>query len=452
MGATAVLVTAVFAGLLAVSLRGFFAPSTRPIPRVPFSGPRSIPDALAAGVPVVFEGVPVASQVAELVSPEWLIKICGGQVLERVKETAGPVVLNYVDEQVWEVWPDGASGPRYTPRNLTVESFWSAVRGLRGRHWLYFNSHVSALGPRAVSALRPLGLLFPTAPPDVPAGRDSNPEAHVWLGSEGATASTHYDTSENIYVQLHGRKRFLLWEPRWAAAFHLYPALHAGYRHGQFNWFNRDHALYPLAASLPAPLEAVLAPGDVLYLPRYWLHNVEAIDESISVNLWANSGPYWAAEEVYAAPLPFEEHWDRDTKVWAALTLVRMVLERTPPGPGGLGGLGPDQRHGEGASQRVDALLRSRFDSLFVGKAARAKHLGEPVKCPAALDAGRGVITDALMAKFHEKADNIANLLKKIPDDGIRDIYIDNWIEYTGYWAAEKGLVHLLECTRQERL
>jgi hypothetical protein len=440
MGEIAVVVTAVFAGLLAVSLRGLVPPSTRPIPRAPFSGPKSIPDALVAGVPVVFEGVPVARHAAEMVSPEWLIRTCGDRVLERVKETAGPVVLNYVDGQLWETWPDGASGPRYTPRNLTVESFWAAVRGLRGKHWLYFNSHVAALGPKTVGALRPLGLLFPSAPPDVPAGRDSNPEAHVWLGSEGATASTHYDTSENIYVQLYGRKRFLLWEPRWAAAFHLYPALHAGYRHGQFDWFNRDLSLYPLAASLPPPLEAVLAPGDVLYLPRYWLHNVEAVDESISVNLWANSGPYWAAEEVYAAPLPFEEEWDKDTKALAVLALVRMVLERTPPGPGAQGGRATPE-------QRIDALLRSRFDSLFAGKAVRAKHLGHPVQCPTA-KASSTFLTDALRAKFHEKADNIASLLKRIPDDGIRDIYIDNWIEYTSFWAAEKGLVHLLECAR----
>ena len=36
---------------------------------------------------------------------------------------------------------------------------------------------------------------------------------NLWLASPGAVTPLHYDTAANVYVQLRGRKHFLLAEP-----------------------------------------------------------------------------------------------------------------------------------------------------------------------------------------------------------------------------------------------
>lgn len=47
--------------------------------------------------------------------------------------------------------------------------------------------------------------------------------------------------------------------------------------------------------------------GDVLYVPPYWLHQVEALTDSISVNSWCPSEYSQAARMMQAQPLPFDE-------------------------------------------------------------------------------------------------------------------------------------------------
>ena len=37
---------------------------------------------------------------------------------------------------------------------------------------------------------------------------------------------------------------------------------------------------------------AVLGPGDMLTVPPFWLHHVETLEESVSVNVWSDSPEY----------------------------------------------------------------------------------------------------------------------------------------------------------------
>eukprot|EP01125_Pyxidicula_operculata_P022902 TRINITY_DN966_c0_g1_i3.p1 TRINITY_DN966_c0_g1~~TRINITY_DN966_c0_g1_i3.p1 ORF type:complete len:287 (+),score=32.14 TRINITY_DN966_c0_g1_i3:10-870(+) len=48
----------------------------------------------------------------------------------------------------------------------------------------------------------------------------------LWMGSKGATAPSHYDKSHNFFVQINGKKRFILSPPEEHHKFHLYPSLH----------------------------------------------------------------------------------------------------------------------------------------------------------------------------------------------------------------------------------
>jgi hypothetical protein len=283
-------------------------------------------------------------------------------VLMRVKETDGATVLNYVDGQPYETWlaSDGTrsstptAGVPYRPHNLTMAEFWaraapststsastSASQAGPGRPFFYYNSHISALGP----AGRDLGALGPVAVA-LAAGSLADAEVHLWLGSRGVTAHTHYDTSDNVYLQLSGDKAFTLRPPDEHWALGLYPALHAGYRHvlnhtraqqcaGDTYAVAADRSsesgLVRVSGASPAcaatgAFTVLLRPGDVLTIPRYWLHGVRAETTSVSANLWINSAPYFTAERMYAVPLPFEEEWTTVQRAVALATLTDILV------------------------------------------------------------------------------------------------------------------------------
>lgn len=54
-----------------------------------------------------------------------------------------------------------------------------------------------------------------------------------------------------------------------------------------------------------------MEPGDVLYLPPYWLHHVTALDLSISVNVWSDSEEQVIYnKQITKEPLPLDAEWD----------------------------------------------------------------------------------------------------------------------------------------------
>lgn len=112
---------------------------------------------------------------------------------------------------------------------------------------------------------------------------------NVWLGGGGATSSCHYDASLNLFMQLHGVKRFLLGAPRAARLLRPYSFLHPHFRRAQRP--PDDAAVRSEADEAGWWSEAVLAPGDLLLLPPFWFHHVTAVSAlSLSINLWASVG------------------------------------------------------------------------------------------------------------------------------------------------------------------
>ena len=103
-----------------------------------------------------------------------------------------------------------------------------------------------------------------------------------WFGTAPHTTPTHYDESHNCYVQVHGRKRFFLAPPSAAAHLRLYPTLHAYPRQSQVNPIQGTTVdvtgLDPATRCPPGETwcwdSVDLEPGDLLYLPPFWFHQV----------------------------------------------------------------------------------------------------------------------------------------------------------------------------------
>ncbi len=105
-----------------------------------------------------------------------------------------------------------------------------------------------------------------------------------WIGPYGCVSPLHYDPMDNVLMQFVGTKRVFLYPPE----AHVY----AGADGNQSNTSPLnpegplDLAKYPLAADLDRPLECILLPGDLLYIPKLWWHYIRTIETSISVNCW----------------------------------------------------------------------------------------------------------------------------------------------------------------------
>jgi lysine-specific demethylase 8 len=115
---------------------------------------------------------------------------------------------------------------------------------------------------------------------------DSSPVTkNLWFGPEGTISPLHFDRSHNLLHQHWGRKHVVMVDP---SHFHqLKPgSKNSGSPHVSSldlvtSGFNVD------LSRLDAPcLEAILEPGDVLFLPAFWWHNVISIDVAISINYW----------------------------------------------------------------------------------------------------------------------------------------------------------------------
>lgn len=110
-----------------------------------------------------------------------------------------------------------------------------------------------------------------------------------WLGPAGTVTPLHCDYDDNLFAQVWGSKRIFLAPPHHDAF--LYPkAANAILAGSPFDPEAPDYARYPLArqASL---IECIVAPGEMLYVPAGWYHQVRALTFSLSSNRWARAMP-----------------------------------------------------------------------------------------------------------------------------------------------------------------
>ncbi|UKZ83645.1 hypothetical protein TrVFT333_011454 [Trichoderma virens FT-333] len=151
-----------------------------------------------------------------------------------------------------------------------------------------------------------------------PLGKE--PDAiNLWIGNSRSTTCLHKDNFENIFVQIVGRKHFVLLPPLLHACVNedlLLPATYVREGQGFTLRLDLDSPPVPLAtwdpddpernaspvSALARPLHVTLDPGDMLYLPAMWYHKVKqsCIDDGegfvLAINYWYDmdfSGPLY---------------------------------------------------------------------------------------------------------------------------------------------------------------
>ena len=112
----------------------------------------------------------------------------------------------------------------------------------------------------------------------------------IWMGMPGTYTQGHFDSKDNFIYQIIGRKRWTIFSPQ----DHQFLGIVKG--RGSLEWSSAlatlgtpDEKQFPLY-KYANPIQVTLSPGEVMYLPRGWVHAVENLEPAFMLNLW-RSGP-----------------------------------------------------------------------------------------------------------------------------------------------------------------
>jgi Cupin-like domain len=116
----------------------------------------------------------------------------------------------------------------------------------------------------------------------------------IWIGNRTCIAP-HFDNTENLACVVGGRRRFTMFPPDQISNLYVGPLdlTPAGQPISLVDVRNPDLTRFPrFAEALERAEIAELSPGDAVYIPALWWHNVEALGHfNVLVNYWWRDVP-----------------------------------------------------------------------------------------------------------------------------------------------------------------
>lgn len=249
-----------------------------------------------AGVPVVLRNSVIKKWKATKWSPPYLqsrVKSLTG-IYENNNRWFGP----YFDRSKPLLELATRRNPYKTNIKLTSDEFFKRLKYPQEAHYHYFTGDIEQLGDWAYSDIQPIKELLLLNP--------KRSSINTWIGQPSVVAHCHYDGYHNFYAQLSGIKKFTLLNPTNWPGLYPYPFLHPSHAQAQVNVSDlEDVRRFGLVRRVEAQ-EVVLEPGDLLYIPPLWFHEVESLSVSISVNVWTDSQQTEMMERIFSLPLPLQ--------------------------------------------------------------------------------------------------------------------------------------------------
>jgi ribosomal protein L16 Arg81 hydroxylase len=149
--------------------------------------------------------------------------------------------------------------------------------------------NAAAAGEHYYLMQRPIQNDFPELVPDVVRPRwiqdKKKVDVNLWVGSAGNVTQMHYDRDENFLAEVQGSKHIRLFDPEQTELLYPYPKDSVMYYLSYVDCDNPDYEKFPKFREARA-WEGVLNPGEILYLPARWWHQVRSLQDAISVNFW----------------------------------------------------------------------------------------------------------------------------------------------------------------------
>ncbi|KAL1519642.1 hypothetical protein AB1Y20_023153 [Prymnesium parvum] len=115
----------------------------------------------------------------------------------------------------------------------------------------------------------------------------------LFVGSAtvGARSILHFDQYDNLFLQIAGEKRFRIFDPDQTGCLYPYPIHHPFDTRSQVDLDDPASLDRFPRLSEARGSEVILRPGQTLFLPAYWWHEVTSLEPSdsglnVSVNFW----------------------------------------------------------------------------------------------------------------------------------------------------------------------
>jgi hypothetical protein len=153
---------------------------------------------------------------------------------------------------------------------------------------------------------------------------DSKIAPRIWLG-HASNVSAHYDTMDNVACVVAGQRRFTLFAPDAIGRLYMGPIDHtmAGQPVSLAASAPPDDERYPLFREVrEQALVAELGPGDAIYVPKLWWHQVEATSSfNALVNYWwdaFSAGPDAPSVALLLSMITIAERPPAERQAWKA--------------------------------------------------------------------------------------------------------------------------------------
>jgi len=122
-------------------------------------------------------------------------------------------------------------------------------------------------------------------------GLVSSSKPRIWIGN-AVHVATHFDVASNVACVVAGRRRFTLFPPDQLPNLYVGPFdfTPSGQPVSMVALDNPDFDRYPrFRTALENAQQAELEPGDALFIPFAWWHNVQSLDRfNMLINYWWN--------------------------------------------------------------------------------------------------------------------------------------------------------------------
>lgn len=331
--------------------------------------------------------------------------------------------------------------PYRTDLEMSARQFFRRIQNPQEGSYLYFTGDIDQLGEWTLDEITPLDELLAPNP--------KRSSINVWIGQPHVLAHCHYDGYHNFYAQLYGTKKFTLFKPTNWPGLYPYPFLHPSHAQAQVNVSNfEDARTFPLVEKVEA-VEAVLEPGDLLYVPPLWFHHVESLGVSISVNVWTDSHQTETMEEVFSLELPMDvvEWPDIHTRSVGTSILIHSLLQSvceqrqqcTSPHSDRFSDK-PNLGIEDAGTYFVYKLWSTRYRTLMDAGELPTSFDGD-ILCESSDDGHHFVVQEAISALeaagYRTFVDKVSQLVGKLPAE-TWEVWMGNYVEF-----VVAGAVHV---------
>ncbi len=155
-------------------------------------------------------------------------------------------------------------------RHVPFSEFVALLRQTDSSNDFYITAYNDTVNKQALAPLwedvGDLSLLKPSG------GQDG----FFWMGPKGTITPFHHDLTNNLLLQISGRKRVTMVAP--------YDTAYMRNHHHCFSLWTSPDAIRAQGAAAPKLWQCDIGPGEAIFLPVGWWHYVEALDHTIGMS------------------------------------------------------------------------------------------------------------------------------------------------------------------------